>query len=78
MTMSVNEGMYAPPAAIEAWEAAREKVPNRKLFYEERYAVPNAVDTYRKVAALMRSLDRIPQELRDLGTELELLAASQH
>jgi hypothetical protein len=59
-----------------AWEREKAKIPNRKLFYQERYGVPNAIDTYRKVAALMRSLDRIPEELQELGAQLELLAAT--
>ncbi len=63
--------------ANSAWESEKAKVPNRKIFYHERYGIPNSIDTYRKVAALMRSFDRIAPELRELGVQLELLAAGQ-
>jgi predicted ATPase len=64
-------------AGNEAWEREKAKIPNRKVFHQERYGVPNAIDTYRKIAALMRSLDRIPEELQELGAQLELLAAGE-
>jgi len=68
-------GFSGHAAANEAWELERERVPNRKIFYAERYEIPNNVATYRRVAALMRSLERVPRVLRELGADLERLAA---
>jgi hypothetical protein len=64
-------------AANAAWLAARKRTPNRKVFYAEQYGIPNEVATYRRIAALMRSLDRIPSILRELGADLERMAAAQ-
>ena len=63
--------------AHAAWEAEKRKIPNRKIFYQDRFGIPNAVETYRKIAGVMRSLDRIPEELRDLGANLERMAAEE-
>jgi hypothetical protein len=62
-------------AANAAWEADRKRSPNRKSFYEQKYGVPNSEETYRSLAALMRSLDRISEPLRDVPFALERLAA---
>ncbi len=64
--------------ANTAWESLQERFPNRKIFYQDEYGVPNEIETYKKVAALMRSLDRIPDTLRNLGADLERMAADEN
>ncbi|UGS35338.1 hypothetical protein [Capillimicrobium parvum] len=60
--------------ASEEWQRNRRDNGNRKRFYEDRYDVPNHATTYKRIAALMRTLDRIPQPLTAFATEVERFA----
>ena len=65
---------YPGHDAARAAFAGQKKVSNRKRFYEERFGVANGVATYRRLAALMRSFDRVPDVLDDLASAVERFA----
>ena len=67
------------PGHVQAralWDG-QSKLRNRKLFYEERFGITNDVATYRKLAALMGVLGRIPAALDELAIAVEFLALGE-
>ena len=68
-------GRYPGHADAEtAWAQMRSETGqniNRKRFRKEQYQVPDDLDTYRQISALMHARDLIPRALQDVLGHLE-------